>query len=660
MRPVLEGICTAASVLAASVIAIAGLWTASMAAYKQGLKESLVRAAEGAAALVDPELHARIRSPDQIDSPEYLKAVAPLRAMQERISGVQYIYTFVEDGNGIRFILDAAAAGDRDNDGIEDRSGVWELYEEPDPAMQIVLDSPNGHPLSAATETPYSDKWGTFVSGFAPILDRSGRSVGGVGVDMNAREYIKQLAIMRRSAIYGLLPAIGASVCVGLMVWDQRRRVMYAHAALQQQTSELTNKTDALQRQAIELGAERERAESAGRAKGAFVANMTHELRTPLTAILGYAELLERDRSLDTEALQWVGTVRRSGEHLLSLVNDVLDYSKVEAGKMKLESIDFDPSTLLEDVRLLMSEPASAKNIGLEYAWTSEAPAVIRTDPTRLRQILFNLVGNAIKFTASGTVRLIASMEPGGKSGHRLIVRVQDSGIGMAEDVVQRLFRPFTQADASMSRRFGGTGLGLSISRELARLLGGDISVESRAGFGSTFTLTIEAGPIERVGRTSPPDATLARLVTTSTSQSVIGALAGIRLLLVEDGVDNQRLATHHLSRAGAIVTVVDNGKLAIEAVEREAFDLVLMDMQMPIMDGYEATRELRARGYTIPILALTAHATTADSNLCLSSGCDDFVAKPFTRQSLIDACINWTGRDGRSAQDGAAAPRAA
>jgi signal transduction histidine kinase/ActR/RegA family two-component response regulator len=651
VRPALEGVVTGVSVLAAALIAIMGLWTASMEAYKREMKQSLMRLAEGAAALVDPDLHARIRSPEQMDSPLYELAVAPLRAMQSRTRGVQYIYTFVEDEGDIRFVLDAAGPGDQDGDGVEDRALVWEHYENPDPATHIVLEPVAGRTMCAASDEPYTDKWGTFISGFAPILNGAGQPVGGVGVDMNAQEYLDQVATMRRVALYGLLPAFGASACVGLMVWDQRRRVVSAHSALRRQTMELAEKSDALERQAHELEAERERAEAASRAKGAFVANMTHELRTPLTAILGYTELLEGDRRLDAESARWVRTVKRSGEHLLTLINDVLDYSKVEAGKMRVELIDADPAAILEDVRLLMAEPASTKGLRLEVEWTTPAPAQIRTDPTRLRQILFNLVGNAIKFTAAGTISVQASVDAGGTSGHRLVVRVSDTGIGMNDEVIRRLFKPFTQADASMSRRFGGTGLGLSICKELARLMGGDVSVESRPGAGSTFTLQVEAGPL--AAPLAAPDAPVleagdARQPATTSADEAPSegrSLAGMRVLLVEDGPDNQRLATHHLTRAGADVTVAENGQIALDATESQRFDLILMDMQMPVLDGYQATRALRRRGSTIPIIALTANARVEDSNLCLAAGCDDFVAKPFTRRSLIEVCCRWKGR---------------
>lgn len=655
VRPRLEGICTALAVFSAAIIAIVGLWSEAVAEHRRGLRENLIRVAEAAASVIDTDLHDAIRSPEQLDSPEYLRAIAPLRDMMGRITGVKYIYTFTEDEEGIRFVLDAATPGDHDNDGVEDRADVWELYEDSDPAMALVLGSAGELPIAVASDRPYTDKWGTFVSGFAPLLDRFGRPKGGVGIDMDARDYFERIDAMRRAALYGLLPAFGASACVGLIVWDQRRRVMEAHSALERQARELENKTVALETQASELEAERRKAEAASLAKGAFVANMTHELRTPLTAIIGYSEMLDRERTHDEEAAQWVRTVRRSGEHLLALINDVLDYSKVEAGKMRVELIDCDPHALFEDVRLLMAERASSKGLVLEVGWSTTPPARVRTDPTRLRQILINLVGNAIKFTPSGTVRVLGEVAPGGLTGHRLTASVVDTGIGMNAEQLGRLFKPFTQADASMSRRFGGTGLGLSISRELACLLGGELTVESRPGMGSTFRVSVEAGPVRAQAAPGDAPASDARPRPVESSDAPapapVGALHGLSVLLVEDGLDNRRLATHHLTKAGARVVAAENGEVALGIISRERFDVVLMDIQMPVMDGLEATRAMRRMGITTPILALTANAGSADSSQCLSVGCDDFVPKPFTRDSVVGACARWARKAADNAE---------
>jgi signal transduction histidine kinase/ActR/RegA family two-component response regulator len=632
---VLEGCFTGLAVLVASLIAVTGLWQASISEYQRGLRENLVRLAESAAAVIDPELHQSLVSPEQMDSGAYLEAVAPLRAMMDRMEGVAFMYTYVADGQKVRFVLDAAYPGDHDGDGIEDRSMLWEVYEDADPVMEATLGMGSTVARSGATDSPYTDRWGTFVSGFAPIRDGDGRTIGGVGVDMSAVDYLESVALVRRAAMLGLLPAFGAAVCVGLMVWDQRRGVLATHTKLREQAR-------MLEAQTRELEAARQTAESSNVAKGSFLANMTHELRTPLTAILGYTELLERDAGLTGEPGGWIRALRRSGEHLLSLINDVLDYSKVEAGKMRVERIAFNPEEALDDVRMLMAERASSSRLHFAVEWVGARPSKITGDPTRLRQIVINLVSNAIKFTSSGSVLVLASIEGDGSGGHALRIEVKDTGIGMSPQEMDRLFRPFTQADASMSRRFGGTGLGLSISRELARLMNGDLTVRSEKGRGSVFLLVIEAGEVEwPTEQTAPQETTRPRA---NDAGSLDGVLSGQRILLAEDGVDNQRLACHHLRRAGAEVLVANNGREAVEIAtqERGTLTLILMDMQMPEMDGYEATRALRARGMTLPILALTAHATPEDSNLCMASGCNAFVSKPFTRVSLIEACRSW------------------
>lgn len=626
IRPVLEGVLTGLSVLAASLLAIAGLWRAAIDEYKHALNEDLVHVAEAAAATVDVELHATLRHPSQLDTSAYARAVAPLKAILGRVEDVTYIYTFVADGHDIRFVLDAATPGDHDGDGVEDRARLWERYDTPDPAMGRALGLGGRTPISVGSGRPYRDKWGVFVSGYAPLFDAEGRPAGAVGVDVRADEFIASMNVARRAAFFGLLPAIGASVCVGLMVWDQRRGVLAAHLRLRAQTKELDEA--------------RRAAEAASMVKGAFMANMTHELRTPLTAILGYAEVLERERSTDEEAAEWTRALRRSAEHLLGLINDVLDYSKIEAGKMRAESIECSPARIFDDVRLLMAERAASKGLALTVEWRGDAEARAVTDPTRVRQILLNLVGNAIKFTESGSVTLTGTLEPGA-GGRRLVARVADTGIGMSEEQCSQLFRPFTQADASMSRRFGGTGLGLCISRELARLLGGDLTVASRPGRGTTFELTAMVGAPR-------PDAQAGPVVRAVECGE--GALRGMRVLVVEDGVDNQRLVRHHLSRAGAEVTTAENGEVALRLLRDPArrFDIVLMDMQMPVMDGYEATRRARRAGFDLPIIAMTANAHLGESATCLGAGCDDFVAKPFSRATLIEVCLRW--RAGRGA----------
>ncbi len=391
-----------------------------------------------------------------------------------------------------------------------------------------------------------------------------------------------------------------------------------------------------------ELATARAAAEQASAAKSEFLANMSHEIRTPMTAVLGYADVLFEEGNLQQappQRLEAIITIKRNVGHLLGIINDVLDLSKIEAHKLAVEKIACSPGELLQDVRALVAVPADAKGLTLELEYMTPIPATIYSDPTRVRQILVNLAGNAIKFTEIGRVRICASYSA--SPAPRIRFSVQDTGIGMSEEQLARLFRPFTQADSSTTRIYGGTGLGLTICKRLAELLGGTIEVQSEPGAGSEFALVLPTGPIDGVAmlRKAPSDAESAR--DSTPKAPVARPRLTVDVLLAEDGPDNQRLIGHFLRSAGAKVTLAENGRVAVELAlgawqDGEPFDVVLMDMQMPVMDGYAATRELRQRGYTGPIIALTAHAMSTDRDRCRAAGCDEFETKPVNREALF------------------------
>lgn len=374
----------------------------------------------------------------------------------------------------------------------------------------------------------------------------------------------------------------------------------------------------------------------ANQAKDDFLANMSHEIRTPMTAILGFADTLAEPGLTDEERQVATSTIRRNGAHLMQIISDILDLSKIQAGQLSVELLSCAPRSIVEEVASMMRVRAQERGLTFAVEYEGLVPATIRTDPTRLRQVLLNLVGNALKFTRSGTVRLRVELVP-----PNLCFEVIDTGIGMTPEQLTNVFKPFTQADETTTRRFGGTGLGLTICDNLARFLGGTITASSELGVGSRFKVTIDPGPLDGVALIDPYSVTAEPLEPEGSPPESVD-LTGVRVLLAEDGPDNQRLISTILRKAGAIVEFAADGQEALAAVsaaeERgQSFAVILMDMQMPVMDGYTASRTLRARGYAGPIIALTAHAMAHDRAKCIEAGCEDYAAKPISRQRLLE-----------------------
>ncbi len=422
-------------------------------------------------------------------------------------------------------------------------------------------------------------------------------------------------------------------------------------------TARILRSTIEVSNQAIrELRKAKRRAEQATRAKSEFLANMSHEIRTPMTAIQGFTELLLEEGDLaraPKRRIEQLHTLKRNGQHMMRILSDILDLAKIEAGKVEVERLPVSPCEIVNDVVEVMRNAAAEKDIGFDVAYLGKIPVMILTDPTRLRQILINLVGNAIKFTDEGGVRLVVQLIDAGEGNAMLRFSVGDTGPGLSPEAKQRIFASFAQADASTTREFGGTGLGLTISRQLAQFLGGDISLESIEGQGSTFTLTIDAGLLAGVPMLDRPDQMgLESTVSPEDDDSTASFLArvkdegpGGRILLVEDGEDNRLLIAFTLEKSGFEVTHAENGQAGVELAlaARDAgqpFDLIVMDMQMPVMDGYEATRRLREAGDTIIIIALTAHALKGNRERCLEAGCDDFATKPINRRSFVTTIL--------------------
>ncbi|QDU09707.1 PAS domain S-box protein [Gimesia aquarii] len=399
----------------------------------------------------------------------------------------------------------------------------------------------------------------------------------------------------------------------------------------------------------------KEAAETANQTKSEFLANMSHEIRTPMTAILGFTDVLLGSVSKQ-EDIDSVQTIKRNGESLICLINDILDLSKIEAGKLDVEQIDCSPRQVVADVISLMRVRTKAKGLELNIQFDGPIPETICSDPTRLRQVLINIVGNAIKFTETGTIQIIVRLLNRERLEPKLQFDVIDSGIGIPEEKIARLFTPFTQADGSTTRKFGGTGLGLTISKRLVELLGGTISVTSTNGKGSTFSVTVTTGPLNKVRMITNAAESITENAESNTSQEPELLLKDSRILFAEDGPDNQRLIGFVLKKSGADVTVVENGQIAFDKAtealsENQPFDVILMDMQMPVLDGYAATRKLRNAGYSPPIIALTAHAMSTDRQKCIDAGCDDYATKPIVRNKLIKMLASYANKSFEKAE---------
>jgi PAS domain S-box-containing protein len=403
--------------------------------------------------------------------------------------------------------------------------------------------------------------------------------------------------------------------------------------------------SEAIERRQADAALEQAKAaaEAASRSKSRFLANMSHEIRTPMTPLLGFVELLRNEDLTPEERRSYIDIIHRNGKHLLTIINGILDLSKIESGQIEIERVPCSPLQIVGDLYQSLKERAEDERLAFDVRYVGPIPTQIESDPTRIREILWNLLTNAIKFTETGGVSVVVKLEGEVEAREaRLQFEIADTGPGLAASVQQSIFEPFVQLAASSKRKLSGSGLGLSISRTLAELLGGSLRLRSQLGRGSTFTLTIPTGPLKGVemakdyGRAVPDGDKL-----DGSDRTQPGRFSG-HVLLAEDVPDTRHLMRKILHVAGLDVEEAENGRIAVEKAKRagdegDPFDVILMDMWMPEMDGYAATSRRRAQGCEQPIIAVTAHAMTEERDRCLASGCDHVLTKPVSEQALFE-----------------------
>lgn len=585
----------------------------SLASIDTELRNGTLNIARAARSHIDLDQLLGLQDAPDEDDTSYQEIWVKLNGMLNEVTGVKYLYTCCLKGDQAVFLVDSVAHGDADGDGVDDHANLHEVYE--DPPNELLQALKTGAEIGSE---PYTDKWGTFVSAFVPIRDAKGNVKAAVGVDIDANDFLEQRNAITRAFFIEGVPLCLLFMLSVVMINRHLARLSKSRGELQQLLLKVA-------RHNKELKSLQTEAEHANQAKSSFLAMMSHEIRTPLNGIIGFLDAAQE--SLDPEDVKQCLSDASVSSHLLTqVINEILDFSKIEAGKMELSPIDFDLEERLQPLVALMRLQAESK--GLEFRVSvDEGIPRLHGDALRISQIVNNLISNALKFTSEGYVSLDVGMRNASPDMVNLTIVVSDSGIGMSRDFLETIGTSFEQQDASMSRRFGGTGLGLAICKSLLELLEGSWKVTSSPEEGSSFALEIAL----------PPSLQQDPLPVKESPVSDATSFEGKRALLVDDNSINLKVESRMLRQLNFTYDCAENGLEAVEKAGSEDYDVILMDIRMPILDGLEASRRLRSAGCQTPIVAVSANAYEDDVQLSLDAGMNGHLAKPLNRTKLAD-----------------------